>query len=131
MLRAQTWEVAEETAARARGIEAPGHRAGPRALALASDDGLLLSAAAGAAKLWNPRTGACVRTIETGQARAPALGALSNPAACTRPGRRAACAGCSPALLHACSGVVWAAAMHKELHGSSLLSSAYCPPYWE
>lgn len=66
---AQTWEVAEEAAVRARGIEAPGHRAGPRALALSSDDGLLLSAAAGAAKLWNLRSGACVRTIETGQAR--------------------------------------------------------------
>ena len=66
----QTWEVpAEGEPKRARAIELAGHRAGPRALALSSDDGLLLSAAAGAVKLWNPRTAACVRTIETGQAR--------------------------------------------------------------
>ena len=40
------------------------------ALALSGDDALLLSAAAGAVKLWNPRAAACVRTFETGQARA-------------------------------------------------------------
>ena len=57
----------EEEAKRLRAVEAPGHRSGIRALALSSDDAVLLSAAAGAVKLWNPTSGACLRTIETGQ----------------------------------------------------------------
>lgn len=56
-----------------RAVETCGHRSGVRALALSSDDATLLSAAAGAVKLWNPTSGACLRTIETGQV----LGALS------------------------------------------------------
>jgi WD40 repeat protein len=48
-------------------IEAAGHRSGIRAVAVSSDDATLLSAAAGAVKLWNARTSACLRTIETGQ----------------------------------------------------------------
>lgn len=63
----QTWTATEEEAKRVRAIEAAGHRSGIRAVALASDEATLLSAAAGAVKLWNPRTGACLRTIETGQ----------------------------------------------------------------
>ena len=48
-------------------MDSPGHRSGPRALALSSDDAVLLSAAAGEVKLWNPRSGACLRSIESGQ----------------------------------------------------------------
>ncbi|CAL8469217.1 g8758 [Coccomyxa elongata] len=63
----ESWTVTEEEAKRLRAVEAPGHRSGIRALALSSDDAVLLSAAAGAVKLWNPTSGACLRTIETGQ----------------------------------------------------------------
>ena len=48
-------------------MDTPGHRSGPRALALSSDDAVLLSAAAGEVKLWNPRSGACLRSIDSGQ----------------------------------------------------------------
>ena len=52
---------------KAASVEAPGHRSGPRALALSSDNAVLLSTAAGEVKLWNPQSGACLRTIESGQ----------------------------------------------------------------
>lgn len=67
MLHTQSWTISEEEAKRLRTVEAPGHRSGIRALALSSDDAVLLSAAAGAVKLWNPTSGVCLRTIETGQ----------------------------------------------------------------
>ena len=64
----QAWAVKEdEEPKKAASVEAPGHRSGPRALALASDAAVLLSTAAGEVKLWNPRSGACLRTIESGQ----------------------------------------------------------------
>ena len=65
---AQAWTIREdEEPKKAASVETPGHRAGPRALALSSDDAMLLSAAAGEVKLWNPRSGACLRSIDTGQ----------------------------------------------------------------
>ena len=57
----------DEEPKKAASVEAPGHRSGPRALALSSDDAVLLSTAAGEVKLWNPRSGACLRSIESGQ----------------------------------------------------------------
>ncbi len=47
-------------------IDLPGHRGDVRALATASDDTLLLSAASGAVKVWNPANGACLGTMESG-----------------------------------------------------------------
>lgn len=68
-VRVQSWSLTEEECKRLRAVDAPGHRSGVRALALSSDDAVVLSAAAGAVKLWNPTSGACLRTIETGQVR--------------------------------------------------------------
>lgn len=49
-VRSQTWAVSEAGATRVRGVEAAGHRAGVRAVALAPDDRTLLSLAGNAAK---------------------------------------------------------------------------------
>ncbi|KAF3221062.1 hypothetical protein TWF191_007269 [Orbilia oligospora] len=49
-------------------IELPGHRTDVRALSLSSDDSLLASASNGSLKIWNVRTGSCVRTFECGYA---------------------------------------------------------------
>ncbi|KAF3933964.1 Beta-TrCP [Dactylella cylindrospora] len=49
-------------------VELPGHRTDVRALALSSDDSLLASASSGSLKIWNVRTGTCVRTFECGYA---------------------------------------------------------------
>jgi len=48
------------------GIELAGHRTGVRALAVASDDSLLMSLSSEAVKVWNLSTGRCVRTIASG-----------------------------------------------------------------
>ena len=51
---------------RLHGLEAPGHRSDIRTLALSSDDALLLSGSNNQVKIWNPRSGACLRSIEAG-----------------------------------------------------------------
>lgn len=53
---------------RALSIELPGHRADVRALSLSSDDRMLASASNGGLKIWNIRTGSCVRTLDCGYA---------------------------------------------------------------
>lgn len=53
----------------ASALEAPGHRSDIRAVALSSDDNLLASACgAGQLKIWNVKTGRCVRTLPCGYA---------------------------------------------------------------
>ena len=51
-----------------RSIEAQGHRSGVRAVALSSDDTLLISCAGTQVKVWSLATRAMLRTIETGPA---------------------------------------------------------------
>jgi len=51
---------------KATGLDAPGHRTPVRAVAVAEDDSLLMSASAEAVKIWNTATGRCVRTIASG-----------------------------------------------------------------
>jgi U3 small nucleolar RNA-associated protein 12 len=55
-------------AARAQVVDAGGHRSDVRCLALSSDDALCLSGSSSGVKVWNPRSGGCVRTIESGYA---------------------------------------------------------------
>ncbi|KFM26172.1 WD repeat-containing protein 3-like protein [Auxenochlorella protothecoides] len=47
-------------------LDAGGHRADVRALALAGDDSVAVSASTAGVKVWNPRTGSCLRTVEAG-----------------------------------------------------------------
>ncbi|KAI1001417.1 putative WD repeat-containing protein [Podosphaera aphanis] len=49
-------------------IELPGHRADIRTISLSSDDKMLASASNGGLKVWNVRTGSCIRTFECGYA---------------------------------------------------------------
>lgn len=49
-------------------VELPGHRSDIRTLALSADDRMLASASNGALKIWNVRTGTCIRTFECGYA---------------------------------------------------------------
>ena len=49
-----------------RALEAAGHRADVRAVALSPDDGTLLTCSHKGVKVWNPSTGACLRTIDGG-----------------------------------------------------------------
>lgn len=49
-------------------VSIPGHRADTRAIALSSDNSLLLSVVDGSMKLWNLKTRQCIRTVECGYA---------------------------------------------------------------
>ena len=49
-------------------LELPGHRSDVRCLALSPDDSALLTGSSDALKLWNPRTGACLATMDSGYA---------------------------------------------------------------
>lgn len=49
-------------------VELPGHRTDVRSLSLSTDDRMLASAANGSLKIWNVRTGTCIRTFECGYA---------------------------------------------------------------
>eukprot|EP00850_Spirogloea_muscicola_P019693 SM000196S05385 [mRNA] locus=s196:240895:245724:- [translate_table: standard] len=62
----QTVEVKDTSATVALTVELPGHRSGVRASALSSDASMLLSTSHDAVKLWNPHTGACLRSMEAG-----------------------------------------------------------------
>lgn len=53
---------------RAFSVDTPGHRTDIRALSLSSDDRMLASASSGSLKVWNSRTGSCLRTLECGYA---------------------------------------------------------------
>ena len=49
-------------------VDLPGHRTDVRSLALSSDDKMLASASSGSLKIWNVKTGTCLRTLECGYA---------------------------------------------------------------
>lgn len=49
-------------------VDMPGHRTDIRSLALSSDDRMLTSASNGTLKIWNVKTGSCLRTLECGYA---------------------------------------------------------------
>jgi U3 small nucleolar RNA-associated protein 12 len=49
-------------------VESPGHRTDVRAISLSSDDRMLATASSGLLKIWNIRSGTCLRTIECGYA---------------------------------------------------------------
>ncbi|XP_021288979.1 WD repeat-containing protein 3 [Herrania umbratica] len=47
-------------------IELQGHRSDVRSITLSSDNSLLMSTSHNAVKIWNPSTGSCLRTIDSG-----------------------------------------------------------------
>lgn len=50
-----------------RSIHLSGHRGDVRAIAVSSDGSMIISAGAGAAKVWNAKTGAAIRTLPLGE----------------------------------------------------------------
>ena len=47
-------------------VDVPGHRTDIRSLSLSTDDKMITSASSGSLKVWNVRTGSCIRTLECG-----------------------------------------------------------------
>ncbi|KAL0021070.1 hypothetical protein WJX79_008561 [Trebouxia sp. C0005] len=62
----EVWHIKDEDVSRLHGLDSPGHRSDIRTVALSSDDSLLLSGSNNEVKIWNPRSGVCLRTIEAG-----------------------------------------------------------------
>ena len=59
-------ELQEDSTSRVHSIEISGHRSDVRVAALSTDSTTLMTASHNAVKIWNPRSGVCLRTIESG-----------------------------------------------------------------
>lgn len=113
-------------------LELPGHRSEARAIALSSDDALLASAdSSGVLKVWNIKTGKCVRTIAFGAASNASANSGAGYALCLSwlPGDRYVLVGCKDGSIvsvdvpagevvevvkSAHSGPVWSVAVHPD-----------------
>jgi len=62
----ETYSVEDSKVTKTHSIELQGHRSDVRSVTLSSDNTLLLSSSHNAVKIWNPSTGACIRTIDSG-----------------------------------------------------------------
>ncbi|XP_020577298.1 WD repeat-containing protein 3 [Phalaenopsis equestris] len=62
----ETYSIEEGKVEKKHTVELLGHRSDIRSVTLSSDNTLLLSTSHNAVKVWNPSTGACIRTIESG-----------------------------------------------------------------
>lgn len=62
----ETYSVDNEKVSKMYSIEIHGHRSDIRSLALNSEDNLLMSTSHNAVKIWNPSSGDCLRTIDSG-----------------------------------------------------------------
>ncbi|OEL38972.1 WD repeat-containing protein 3 [Dichanthelium oligosanthes] len=62
----ETYSVDSEKVSKMHSIEMHGHRSDIRSVSLNSEDNLLMSTSHNAVKIWNPSTGDCLRTIDSG-----------------------------------------------------------------
>ncbi|XP_043700893.1 WD repeat-containing protein 3 [Telopea speciosissima] len=62
----EVYSIDSSTASKTLAIELPGHRSDVRSVILSSDDTLMMSTSHNTVKIWNPSTGSCLRTIDSG-----------------------------------------------------------------
>ncbi|GFP85559.1 uncharacterized WD repeat-containing protein c3d6.12 [Phtheirospermum japonicum] len=62
----EIYSIESASATKSSSIELHGHRSDVRSVTLSSDNTLLMSTSHSAIKIWNPSTGACLRTIDSG-----------------------------------------------------------------
>uniref|UniRef100_A0A5B7CEE9 Putative WD repeat-containing protein 3 n=1 Tax=Davidia involucrata TaxID=16924 RepID=A0A5B7CEE9_DAVIN len=62
----EIYSIESTSTAKTAAIELQGHRADVRSVTLSSDNTLLMSTSHSAVKIWNPSTGSCLRTIDSG-----------------------------------------------------------------
>ncbi|PIN21482.1 WD40-repeat-containing subunit of the 18S rRNA processing complex [Handroanthus impetiginosus] len=60
------YSIESTSATKTSTIELQGHRSDVRSVALSSDNTLLMSTSHSTIKIWNPSTGACLRTVDSG-----------------------------------------------------------------
>ncbi|XP_042505064.1 WD repeat-containing protein 3 [Macadamia integrifolia] len=62
----EVYSIESSTTSKILSIELPGHRSDVRSVTLSSDNTLMMSTSHNTVKLWNPSTGSCLRTIDSG-----------------------------------------------------------------
>lgn len=62
----EIYSIESSSTTRTSTIELQGHRSDIRSVTLSSDNTLLMSTSHSAIKIWNPSTGSCLRTIDSG-----------------------------------------------------------------
>lgn len=62
----EIYSIDSKSTAKTISIELQGHRSDVRSVTLSSDNTLLMSTSHKAVKIWNPSTGSCLRTIDSG-----------------------------------------------------------------
>lgn len=62
----ETYSIETSSTTKTVAIELQGHRSDVRSVTLSSDNTLLMSTSHSAVKIWNPSTGSCLRTIDSG-----------------------------------------------------------------
>ncbi|CDP15296.1 unnamed protein product [Coffea canephora] len=62
----EIYSIESSSTTRTSTIELQGHRSDVRSVTLSSDNTLLMSTSHSAIKIWNPSTGSCLRTIDSG-----------------------------------------------------------------
>lgn len=60
------YSIENSGATKSAAIDLQGHRSDVRSVTLSSDNSLLMSTSHNAVKIWNPSTGSCLRTIDSG-----------------------------------------------------------------
>lgn len=62
----ETYSIDNTSSEKTNSIELQGHRSVIRSVTLSSDNTVLMSTSHNSIKIWNPSTGSCLRTIESG-----------------------------------------------------------------
>lgn len=62
----ELYSIESKATIKTHAIELQGHRSAVRSVTLSSDNTLLMSTSHNAVKIWNPSTGSCLRTIDSG-----------------------------------------------------------------
>ncbi|XP_057983987.1 uncharacterized protein LOC131168514 [Malania oleifera] len=73
----EIYSINSTSSTRTISIELQGHRSDIRSVALSSDNTVLMSTSHNAVKIWNPSTGSCLRTIDSGYGLCSLFGPLN------------------------------------------------------
>ncbi|OVA17951.1 WD40 repeat [Macleaya cordata] len=113
----EVYSVETSTTTKTLSIELPGHRSDVRSVTLSSDNTLLMSTSHNAVKIWNPSTGSCLRTIDSGYGLCGSFA----------PGNRFALVGTKSGKLEIIDVGSGTCVEEVEAHGGSVRSIATLP----
>ncbi|KAL5726209.1 Dip2/Utp12 protein [Ranunculus cassubicifolius] len=112
----ETYSVEAAAVTKTISIELPGHRSDVRSVTLSSDNTLLMTTSHNAVKIWNPSTGSCLRTIDSGYGLCASF----------LPGNKIALVGTKSGTLEVID-VESGTSKNQEAHGGAIRSIAMLP----